>query len=135
MSTMLKMALVVFVGSGIGGVCRFLLSDAVNKLFSRCAGHITLLHDFPWGTFAVNIIGCFIIGIIYGLIDKNVVLSHETRLLLTTGFCGGLTTFSTFSHENLLLFTDSNHITLIVYAILSLIVGFACAWLGHWAVR
>lgn len=132
---MLKLAFVVFMGSGIGGVCRFLLSDVVNRFFSKSCQHSVILSSFPWGTFFVNIIGCFIIGLIYGLVDKNIIMSQETKLLLTTGFCGGLTTFSTFSHENLLLFHDSNHITLIIYAVLSLIVGFTFAWLGHLTVR
>lgn len=122
----------IFIGSGLGGVCRYLLSNAVNGLLSRSAiPRSTILAEFPWGTFAVNIIGCFLIGLIYGLVDRNIIMSQETKLLLTTGFCGGLTTFSTFSHENLLLFNGNNHITLIVYAIVSLIIGFSCAWLGN----
>jgi len=132
---MVKLAFVVFIGSGIGGVCRFLLSDIANKIFSKSCPQSEILSCFPYGTFIVNIIGCFIIGLIYGLIDKNIILSQEARLLLTTGFCGGLTTFSTFSHENLLLFNESNHITLIIYAIASLILGFTFAWLGHFTVR
>lgn len=93
------------------------------------------LAEFPWGTFAVNILGCFIIGLIYGLIARHVTLSEEMKLLLTTGFCGGLTTFSTFSHENLLLFSGNNHPTLLLYAVASLIIGFASAWLGHAVVK
>lgn len=123
----MKLAIVVFVGSGLGGVCRFLLSGIVGRMFANSL--------FPWGTFFVNILGCFLIGLIYGLIDKNIVMSQEAKLLLTTGFCGGLTTFSTFSHENLLLFHGSNHPTLLIYAMLSMILGFAFAWLGHLAVR
>lgn len=132
---MIKLIFVVFVGSGLGGVCRFLLSDAVNRFFTKTCQQTSVLSYFPWGTFVVNIIGCFMIGFIYGMIDKNVLMSQEAKLLLTTGFCGGLTTFSTFSHENLLLFNDSNHLTLIIYAVVSLIFGFTFAWLGHLAVR
>lgn len=132
---MLKPAFVVFIGSGLGGVCRFLLSDFANRIFSKTCQQTSVLSCFPWGTFFVNIIGCFLIGAIYGLIDRNIIMSQEAKLLLTTGFCGGLTTFSTFSHENLLLFNGSNHLTLIIYASVSLIFGFTFAWLGHIAVR
>ncbi|MCM1521537.1 MAG: fluoride efflux transporter CrcB [Muribaculaceae bacterium] len=131
---MLKLAVVVFVGSGIGGVCRFLLTDLVNRLTKGCEG-TALLSCFPWGTFIVNMAGCFLIGLIYGLVDRNVIMSQEARLLLTTGFCGGLTTFSTFSHENLLLFNDSSHLTLVVYAAVSLILGFSLAYVGHVVAR
>jgi len=134
-STMVKLAFVVFMGSGIGGVCRFLLSDIANKLFSKSCQQSSILSSLPFGTFLVNVIGCFIIGLIYGLIDKNVIMSQEAKILLTTGFCGGLTTFSTFSHENLLLFNGGNHITLVIYAIASLMFGFTFAWLGHLAAR
>lgn len=133
---MTRYIIAIFIGSGLGGVCRFLLTDVVNKLFSKSlVSRSSVLAEFPWGTFAVNIIGCFLIGLIYGLMDKHVILSQETKLLLTTGFCGGLTTFSTFSHENLLLFNANNHVTLIIYAVVSLIIGFGFAWLGHLIVK
>lgn len=133
---MARYIIAVFLGSGIGGVIRYLLSKFVNDVFTKpLISRTSILSDFPWGTFVVNIIGCFLIGMIYGLIDKNVIMSQETKLFLTTGFCGGLTTFSTFSHENLLLFNSSNHITLLIYAILSLIIGFSFAWIGHIVVK
>lgn len=132
---MIKLACVVFIGSGLGGVCRFLLAGVINKFFTKGLNQVSILYEFPWGTFMVNLVGCFLIGMIYALIDKNIIMSQEAKLLLTTGFCGGLTTFSTFSHENLLLFNGSNHITLLLYAVTSLILGFVFAWLGHLAVR
>ncbi|MCM1320472.1 MAG: fluoride efflux transporter CrcB [Muribaculaceae bacterium] len=120
----------VFLGSGIGGVCRYAMSMGIDKLVVKAAnsGGCT---QFPFSTFAVNILGCFIIGVLYALADKGVSMSPATKLLLTTGFCGGLTTFSTFSHENLLLFTSGRHLTLLIYAVLSLLTGFLAARGGH----
>lgn len=126
----MRILLAIFIGSGLGGVCRYLLSGWIGSLTARWPLPRPLA-EFPWGTFAVNILGCFIIGLIYGLIGRHITMSEETKLLLTTGFCGGLTTFSTFSHENFLLFSGHNHPTLILYAVASLLLGFAAAYLGH----
>lgn len=125
---MVKTVIAVFIGSGLGGVCRYLLSGLVDRLTDSAPGYAAI---FPWGTFAVNIIGCFIIGLVYGLIANRVEMSPGTKLLLTTGFCGGLTTFSTFSHENLILFQGGNMPVLLIYAAASLLTGIAAAWLGH----
>lgn len=118
----------VFLGSGIGGVCRWVLGSAVGRWASPLLpGSFA---NFPVGTFVVNILGCFLIGIFYGLADRHTV-SPEIRALLTAGFCGGLTTFSTFSHENLLLFGSGNWGTLASYAVASLAIGFLAAKAGH----
>ena len=74
--------LIVFAGSGLGGVCRYGLSHAVAL---NTGGVI-----FPWGTFAVNMLGCLLIGVIYGLADRWSVLNPELRLLLAVGVCGGV---------------------------------------------
>lgn len=125
---MVKTAFAVFIGSGLGGVFRYLLSGLIDRLSDSVTGYDTL---FPWGTFAVNVTGCFIIGLVYGLIARGMEMSPDTKLLLTTGFCGGLTTFSTFSHENLILFHGGNLPVLLIYVAASLLTGIAAAWLGH----
>lgn len=81
---MLKTIIYIGVGSGLGGVARYLLS----RLIQEHAGASL----FPWGTFAVNIIGCLVIGLIYGLIDRGFSLSPEMKAFLTVGLCGGFTT-------------------------------------------
>lgn len=118
---MFKTILLVGAGSAIGGILRY----AVGRWVQSFAHTV-----FPWGTFAVNVAGCFLIGVIYGLVDRHFPLSPEMRLFLTVGFCGGFTTFSTFIHENYLLFGSSN-ITVVIYGIASLAVGLLCAHLGH----
>lgn len=119
--------LIVFAGSGLGGVCRYGLSHAVAL---NTGGVI-----FPWGTFAVNMLGCLLIGVIYGLADRWSVLNPELRLLLTVGFCGGFTTFSSFINEDYMLFGASEFVTAAAYATVSLFAGFGCVWLGNMIVR
>lgn len=118
--------LIVGAGSCLGGMARFLVSRAMAAVCHTA---------FPWGTFLVNVIGCFIIGLVYGFIDKGFHLSDEMRLFITVGFCGGFTTFSTFMHENYLLFSGSQHFTVILYALVSAIVGFAMVYLAYWLTR
>ena len=80
----------IAIGGLLGSVARYLSVVYVTKLIPS---------QFPYGTFAVNIAGCLVIGIIYGLSLRYLWLTPEWRLLLATGFCGGFTTFSTFSYE------------------------------------
>lgn len=117
----------VFIGSGLGGACRYLLSKCVQI-------HIAGSGVFPWGTFVVNILGCFLIGLLYGIFNRydfSQVLSQHLRTLLTVGFCGGFTTFSTFINENYLLFQSSNFPTLLIYVTASVIIGFLMLYVGY----
>lgn len=127
---MFKLLIFIFLGSGLGGVCRYLSTKGIEKIIalSNIPAAISI---FPWGTMLVNITGSFIIGLIYGLVAKGTDIPAETKTFLTVGFCGGLTTFSTFSHENLLLFNDGRILTVILYAGASLTLGLLAAWLGH----
>lgn len=113
-------------GSAVGGGCRYLLSNVITEHSAGC---------FPWGTFVVNIAGCLLIGILFGLIERGVDISPELRALLITGFCGGFTTFSTFAHENYLLFNDSRFWIVFVYAVASFAVGLLLAHAGHALAR
>ena len=116
----------VALGSALGGVARYF----VSKIITAYAAGM-----FPWGTFVVNVVGCFIIGLVYGFLDRGGVMSENTRLFLTVGFCGGFTTFSTFAHENFLLFQSGNFLTLAAYGSLSLFVGILLAYLGFSIVK
>ena len=84
----------------------------------------------PWPTLAVNVAGCFLIALFY-IVSGRWHLSAETRLLLTTGLCGGFTTFSTFSHEGLLLLRNGQYAAYAAYTGLSLLLGLAAAALPY----
>lgn len=141
------MAMAVFVGSGLGGVCRWLASEAVGRWvasarwaqaadrWAAAQGWSGFMGVTPWGTLAVNVAGCFVIGLLYGLAAGGTQMSAQTRALLTTGFCGGLTTFSTFSNETLGLLQGGHTLAGAGYAALSLALGVGAAWLGHAVAR
>ena len=107
LSVMLKTLLFIGAGSFVGGVARYLLSRAVQSGVSS---------PFPWGTMAVNVAGCLLIGILYGLFERNHIGSDALRMFLTVGFCGGFTTFSTFVHENYALL-GAGHFSHMPYSI------------------
>lgn len=123
---MFKLIIYIGAGSCLGGVARFLLGTCIG---SRMSG------AFPWGTFAVNLIGCFAIGLIYGLLDRGFNLSPEMKAFLTVGFCGGFTTFSTFVHENYQLFGTYDSLVAIVYAVASFGLGLLLAHGGHYLAK
>jgi CrcB protein len=118
--------LLVGLGGGIGSIARYLCQRALGSWF---------LNPFPVGTFVVNIAGCFLIGLIHAIAVKNNVLSPEWRLLLTTGFCGGFTTFSSFAYENADLFRAGNALTAGFYISLSVILGIAAVFAGNALLR
>lgn len=106
----MKNILLVFAGSGAGGVLRYL----VGKAFSGAA-----LTAFPWATLAVNIGAGFLIGILMGMGQSRRIISPSATLLLTTGFCGGLSTFSTFSAESVSLLQREQYAAVLVYILAS----------------
>lgn len=99
-------------------------------LVSRWAQSLALL-AFPWGTFAVNILVCLLMGLLSGTPSAGHLMSAGTRLVLTTGFCGRFTTFSTFMNENSALLKDGNYLYLMLYVFASLFVGFLALLLGN----
>jgi len=121
------MALVwVALGSALGGVGRYLLSGALQR---GEAG------SFPRGTLAVNLIGSFVIGLVVRYAIEFPDFSPQARLFLTAGFCGGFTTFSTFSYEVLELMEHGHHPRALVYAGASLVLSLAATAAGIGAAR
>lgn len=118
---MYRIFLLIGLGSGIGGICRYLLQQYVQKQFPS---------SIPYGTLSVNVIGCFVIGIIYALGSRTNILSPEVRLLLATGLCGGFTTFSSFAYENVALLQEGDYFYTAVYIISSIIAGLIAVYLG-----
>lgn len=119
---MIQSLLLVGAGSFAGGVCRYLLS-----LVIRGGGGL-----FPWATFVTNVAGCLVLGLIYGALAHCPGDRPQLRLLLATGFCGGFTTFSTFSAEALALLQGGHWRLFAAYAAGSLVLGLAAALCGLW---
>lgn len=113
--------LIVGCGSFLGGGSRFLVSKLVGGLFAT---------SFPVATFIVNLLGCLLLGFVSNIPSTLSWLSPQARLFLTTGFCGGLTTFSTFMNENLSLANDQNYLCLFAYLVGSFALGLIFVWAG-----
>ena len=121
-----KLVLIVGVGGFLGTVARFLSQQLVYKLYPVV---------FPYGTLAVNLTGCFLIGVFYAMAEKNNLLSPEWRLFLTTGFCGGFTTFSAFTYEGVQMMDNKDYLYLGIYAAVSVATGIAATYLGIWLTK
>ncbi|HEY9123604.1 MAG TPA: fluoride efflux transporter CrcB [Bacteroidales bacterium] len=123
---MIKILLIIGTGSFIGGIMRFLASRYIQN---------AIISAFPWGTFLVNVVGCFLIGLFYGLSEKNNIASTELRMFLTVGFCGGFTTFSTFANENLALLRNGEFFYFALYAGLSVFIGLLFTYMGNMTTK
>jgi CrcB protein len=117
---------IVTLGGGIGALARYWLSTWVLGALGAV---------FPWGTLAVNVIGSFIIGLVMILSIDRGMISPEMRLLLTTGFCGGLTTFSTFSYETLTLLRSEQWLSAGANTLANLMLCLLATGLGIWVAR
>jgi len=118
--------LLVGAGGFVGSVARYLIA----VLFANQISSV-----FPFATLTVNVVGCFVIGILFALSDRGNILSPEWRVLLTTGFCGGFTTFSTFSYESLRLIQDGEYLYVAAYVLASVVVGLAATYVGIILIR
>lgn len=117
--------LAVAAGGALGAVTRYLLAV---KLYEQ------LGVGFPWGTFGVNIAGSLLLGVVIGLIEERNAFSPEVRSLITVGFLGGLTTFSTFIYESWNYLRDDDPLLMAAYLGISLVFGLLAFVAGHSAV-
>ena len=122
----IKNILLVLVGSGIGGASRYVVAEFIRQ---------KNMLKYPLGTCLINIVGCFMIGLILGYYTKNTTENSDIKLLLTTGFCGGFTTFSAFASENLYLIKSGNQLTVLFYIVLSVLFGILATFLGSIIIK
>jgi fluoride exporter len=116
-----KDILLVGLGGGVGSVARFLCQRSVSAWYP---------HAFPFGTLIVNFLGCLLIGLLLGLMEKGNIVKPELKLLLITGFCGGYTTFSAFAAENIQLLRDGRLLYFTIYTVGSVVLGILAAYAG-----
>ena len=127
----MKELLLVCIGSFFGGGMRYL----VALLHERLTGPSAVAYgSFPWATFAVNVIGCLLIGLFTGIAASGH-LPAQWKLVLITGFCGGFTTFSTFMNDNLLMARDGQMLAALLYTVLSMVLGMAAVVAGYQVVK
>ena len=117
--------LAVGAGSFVGGVARYLVSLAMKDIGK----------GFPWATLSVNLLGCLLIGLLWGILSRNASESTSWGLFMTVGLCGGFTTFSTFSKEALTMLQAGQICGFATYIIVSVLAGIALVALGYYVAR
>jgi CrcB protein len=108
--------LLVGLGGGLGSILRYLCQRSLNA-------------GFPYGTLAVNLLGCLLIGLLWGLFTRHI--DEPRRLLLVTGFCGGFTTFSSFTYEGVQMIMENRWLTFALYTAGSVLAGLLATYLGY----
>ncbi len=121
-----KNVLMVGLGGAFGSIARYLGHKYLSQLYPNV---------FPVGTFMVNVIGCFLIGLFFGLAGKYEYIATPLRLLLMTGFCGGFTTFSAFTLEGMQLLNEQRFLIFTLYFALSVLFGLIATFAGFWLTQ
>jgi CrcB protein len=122
--TQVKLLMVVFLGGGLGSAARFLVAKWLNGP-----------HWLPFGTLITNIAACFILGTLVALADHKLLLNPYLRLFFTVGFCGGFSTFSTFSQETIVMLNGHFNFAALAYVILSVCLCLAASFVGMAVVK
>lgn len=111
----------VFLGGGLGAAARYLMQGAVYKVTGS---------SFPYGTISVNVLGCFIIGLLMAGFEERFAVNPSLRIFLTIGILGGFTTFSSFSFETIALMRDGQLLAASLNVILSVVICLAATYVG-----
>jgi CrcB protein len=118
----------LWVGAGgfLGAIARYAVGGWMTRRFGL---------GFPYGTFVINISGCFVLGLLLAVLDARATLPSQLRLLGPIGFVGAYTTFSTFEYETLRTVQEGQGGLAMLYVLLSVVVGYVAAWVGQAAGR
>jgi len=116
-------AFLVGIGGFFGAISRYLVSGIMTKWLGS---------HFPWGTLTVNLLGSLIMGFLFGLVQKHLLVSEQSKLVLMVGFLGSFTTFSSFALDNVKLFSASSYSAGIINISVQNITGILLVVLGVW---
>lgn len=119
--------LLIGIGGFIGSIARYLVGTYVHRFLD--------IYCFPFGTFTVNLIGCFLIGLLGGLFEFKQITHPEIRFFIFTGILGGFTTYSAFGYETFNLLKDGYIFLALLNSILQLILGLLAVWVGYTLAR
>ena len=122
----MKTILIVGLGGGVGSILRYLCQKWIYAIYP---------HHFPWGTLAVNLAGCFLIGLLWGITFKTFDSNENWKLFLMVGLCGGFTTFSAFTLEGIGLLREHRLFLFISYVAASVILGLILTYVGMKMIR
>ena len=120
---MIAQYIIVGIGGSLGAISRFVIENLVNEFINTSI--------FPFGTLAVNLLGCLIIGFLFGIIAVSQLIGPRARLLMITGFLGALTTFSSFGYETFILIEKKEIITALLNILTQVIIGLFAVWAGY----
>ena len=126
MEVTLEPIFLVFIGGGIGALCRYECSRFLTQYWGG---------GFPVGTLFVNLLGCFLIGIVYSLTQDSRIFSPSTRLFLMTGILGGFTTFSSYGLESVTLALQGEPLPALINMLANNMMGFVLVLAGIWAAK
>jgi fluoride exporter len=118
--------LLVGLGGFLGSIARYVSSVSIDQKLNSI---------FPYGTFTVNLMGSFLLGLLYGWTSHNASDVSNTRLFLITGFCGGFTTFSAFAFENFDLLSTRMTASSVIYSLTTVLLGIILVWAGIWIAK
>ena len=114
--------LLIFLAGGAGSIARYLLSGWVQRQTTE---------SFPLGTLVVNVLGCFVLGFLAAAFSGRILIREEYRVMITIGFIGGFTTFSTFGLETFTLLDDGQFLRAVMNVVLSVAIGLLAVWFGY----
>ena len=118
----MNLIIAIFLGGGCGALSRYLIIDQINKISSN---------SFPYATILVNVLGAFLIGIIYHLLISKIVINEQLKVFITIGFLGGFTTFSSFNLDFFKLIESGSIFLAMVYALASFLITIVAFYIGY----